>query len=548
MPVYWPPTTNNYDMKNLWWSVVPSAASNRPSRKGLPVGLSLRSEPASGSDDISDLFLEGTVSAGSERHRPRAGTYKVDIRWNWLKTSSEQGKRGFRTYTDCKIKLIESRPEAPACPTVRKFRKGVYTSVQLSYGKQVSLSQPIPGMTVVRDGRSWNLRGVPSRAGTYSARLVREGSNWSVQSGVCVFTVHTLPPVTVTAVDTSITEGNAGSSTVYQYLDGNLGGLRGKFVSVSSDPPWNQARSWHQRRGWASVKLSRAVEAGEPPVYITVRARAGKSGSERSTAGFENRTMPEKPEAYQRAENRGRMDSYSLTEGFRQYWTDMAVWEGPPSEGKDYRRWQSTSTAYPTALIVINPGASSAAAGVVSVYGDTDTEPGEYFWWEIVSVSDGVAAAPSGDAAWGKATITNDDIVVPPTPTEPLCVPADGESSVSDKGGCLTPPWRITAENVGLSRPTSSVIVGLPLTFYLKNVDPNPDPNQPQNAGEPDGVPYSTAAADLACSTPQELVDSVVIPVDVARLIQVIIESDGVVYPEGDYGGPWHSVQQTAGG
>ena len=264
MPVYWPPTTNNYDMKNLWWSVVPSAASNRPYRKGLPVGLSLRSQPASGSDDISDLFLEGTVSAGSGRHRPRAGTYKVDIRWNWLKTSSEQGERGFRTYTDCKIKVIESRPEAPACPKVRKFRKGDYTSVRLSYGDQVSLSRSIPGMTVVRDGRSWNLQGVPSRAGTYSARLVREGVNWSVQSGVCVFTVHTRPPVTVTAVDTSITEGNAGSSTVYQYLDGTLGGLRGKFVSVSSDPPWNQARSWHQRRGWASVKLSRAVEDGEP--------------------------------------------------------------------------------------------------------------------------------------------------------------------------------------------------------------------------------------------------------------------------------------------
>ena len=58
MPVYWPPTEDNYDMKHLWWRAVPSTTSNRPSRKGLPVGLGLRSEPASGSDNIADLFLE----------------------------------------------------------------------------------------------------------------------------------------------------------------------------------------------------------------------------------------------------------------------------------------------------------------------------------------------------------------------------------------------------------------------------------------------------------------------------------------------------------
>ena len=281
---------------------------------------------------------------------------------------------------------------------------------------------------------------------------------------------------------------------------------------------------------------------------------------------------------------------------------------------------------------------------------------------------------PSGDAAWGKATIRNDDIVIPEPDVE-LCVPAPGESGVSDKGGCLVPPWRITAENVGLSRPTSSVIVGLPLTFYLKNVassclpddypaayeghcgddiwptdhrskevrtktdvdwtptgdgkleayvftgerieiqdgdpyepalwvcrniqdiirsrsdygreapgrryvydrvapaddepgrgecsfeyqewggydlrvsvvwnvrkcagpDVDPDKKPP---GEPDGMP---AAAELSCSPPQELVDTVVIPVDAARLIQVITESNGVVYPEGDYGEPTHSVKQ----
>ena len=105
---------------------------------------------------------------------------------------------------------------------------------------------------------------------------------------------------------------------------------------------------------------------------------------------------------------------------------------------------------------------TTGTSGSAYVYGDTRAEPDEYFWWEITGVTG--AEMPSGDAAWGKATIVNDDIVIP-TPTETLCVPAAGESGVSDKGGCLTPPWRITAENVGLSRPTSSVIVGLPLTF-----------------------------------------------------------------------------------
>ena len=66
--------------------------------------------------------------------------------------------------------------------------------------------------------------------------------------------------------------------------------------------------------------------------------------------------------------------------------------------------------------------------------------------------------------------------------------------------------------------------------------------NEPE--GAPDGVPDSTAVDDLSCSPPQELVDTVVIPVDVARLIQVITESNGVVYPEGDYGEPTHSVKQ----
>lgn len=200
---------------------------------------------------------------------------------------------------------------------------------------------------------------------------------------------------------------------MYRYLDGQAGGLRGKFEPVAHRSSWGQRWNWHQRRGWASVTLSRAVETGEPPVYVTVRARAGRSGSVRSTAGLDTRPIPEKPEAYHRAENRGRMDIYSQTEGFRQYWTDRAAWEGPPSAGKDYRRWQSTSGDYPTAVIVIPPGASSGAAGVVSVYGDDSIEPGEYFWWEVVSVSDGVAATPSGDAAWGKATILNDDLSPP---------------------------------------------------------------------------------------------------------------------------------------
>ena len=457
-------------MQNMYWKVSPSKTSNRPYKKGLPQGLSLRSEPPSGADDIANLFLEGTVHKSV-----RAGTYNVDIIWSWKKRSTEQGKRGSRTYAGCRIKVIDRTPSAPSCPNVRKFRRGEYTSVHLNY-KPVKLTdrhsvdREIPGMQITYN-RGWKLQGAPTRSGTYNLRVTLYGANWAVSSGVCEFVVHSRPPATVAAVDTSITEGNAGAVTVYQYLDGHVGGLRGQLVSVSSNPPWNQARSWHQRRGWASVALSRAVEPGEPPVYITVRARAGKSGSERSTAGFENRTLPEKSERHKNADRWSSwMASFKLTEEFRQYWTDRAVWEGAPSEGKDYRRWNSSSIEYPTAHMVINPGYSSATAGVVSVYGDTDTEPGEYFWWEVVSVSDGVAAAPSGDAARGKTTIANDDIPVPPRPTERLCVPAPGESGVSDKGGCLTPPWRITAENVGLSRPTSSVIVGLPLTFYLKNV------------------------------------------------------------------------------
>ena len=51
----------------------------------------------------------------------------------------------------------------------------------------------------------------------------------------------------------------------------------------------------------------------------------------------------------------------------------------------------------------------------VEVYGDENVEPDEYFWWEITDV-EGPAAMPSGDAAWGKATIVNDDFNPPPPP------------------------------------------------------------------------------------------------------------------------------------
>ena len=165
--------------------------------------------------------------------------------------------------------------------------------------------------------------------------------------------------------------------------------------------------------------------------------------------------MPVKSDAYQRASNRGRMSSYKLTEDFRQYWTSRASWEGAPAAGGDYR-------GHRTATIYIGQGQSSGTAGLISVYGDTITEPGDYFWWEIVSVSDGVAAMPSGDAAWGKTTIVDDDRPPPPRP----CLPDETTQCPTTEDL----PWRITTENVGLSRPADSIVVGLPLAFYLKNV------------------------------------------------------------------------------
>ena len=82
---------------------------------------------------------------------------------------------------------------------------------------------------------------------------------------------------------------------------------------------------------------------------------------------------------------------------------------------------------------------------------DEDVESDEHFWWEITEVSGGDVAMPTGDAAWGKTTIVNDDSNPPPTPAE--CGQGETENCVTVEDL----PWRVTAENVGLSRPTDSV-------------------------------------------------------------------------------------------
>ena len=69
---------------------------------------------------------------------------------------------------------------------------------------------------------------------------------------------------------------------------------------------------------------------------------------------------------------------------------------------------------------------------------------------------------PTGGAVFGKVIIQTDDSNPPPAPVE--CGQGQTEN-------CVDPedlPWRVTAENVGLSRPTDSIIVGLPVTFTLR--------------------------------------------------------------------------------
>ena len=147
-----------------------------------------------------------------------------------------------------------------------------------------------------------------------------------------------------------------------------------------------------------------------------------------------------------------------------------------PTGNEDWRYWPPTYEERSSAwdadyTITIPAGQTSAAGGRVLIYGDRRVETDEYFWWEITGV-EGPAGMPSGDAAWGKAIIVDDDFNPPPPA---VC----GQGGT---GNCVTVedlPWRVTAENVGLSRPADSIIVGLPVTFYFENVKTSCLPDAP---------------------------------------------------------------------
>lgn len=137
-------------------------------------------------------------------------------------------------------------------------------------------------------------------------------------------------------------------------------------------------------------------------------------------------------------------------------WRAYIAWT--PTRGEDYRLGRRTEGDSP-------PYAATGSSGhayvpQIHVFGDTTVEPDEHIWWRITKVEG--AEMPTGGAVFGKVIIQTDDSNPPPAPVE--CGQGQTEN-------CVDPedlPWRVTAENVGLSRPTDSIIVGLPVTFTLR--------------------------------------------------------------------------------
>ena len=82
---------------------------------------------------------------------------------------------------------------------------------------------------------------------------------------------------------------------------------------------------------------------------------------------------------------------------------------------------------------------------------DEDSLPHEHFWWEITGVT-GHAVLADGDGVWGKTIIADDDIP-PPVP--------DPQADL---------PWGAEG-NIQLSRPADSIITGVPIFFYLQNIE-----------------------------------------------------------------------------
>lgn len=457
LPMYDPDLKSGHTLVSKWGSIPAHNDTYRPPNprhwwKHKPPRY-LRSGYS-----LGEFILKGTVHSSVRR-----GEYPFNVKghWRYRYTVGSQGRTRTKeksvTYPCKVIVLPDSRSTlyAPACPAVYQFRRGEIVSESLTSVRDgVSFSaswrgyRP-PGLSVVKDGTIWYLRGVPTRNGSYSLWLSNSIGTYQ-RSVRCRVVVHNRAPITVTAVDMSFTEGD--------------------FTPDSMPNP-----NW---RGWASVSLSRAPLPGEGRVLVYVRVRDQRSGSQRNTA---ERFVPQPPAGW-RAEylQWWNADSSRRRCDFDCWLRQEKTWDRrsqTPDGTEDWRPPLSSGDDGRGEMLVVGvpegqtSRVSSSLGHAVFVYGDQRVEQDEHFWWQITRVT-GAAVVGSGDAAWGKATIDDDDSN-PPEPPEP-CVPPETEDCEP-----IEPPWRLTPENVGMSRPSDSIIVGLPVVFYLKNVKTSCLPDAP---------------------------------------------------------------------